>query len=383
MRNHTTRPTICHVLHSLDVGGGEVLAKEFALANEDQYRPVFALLDTLGQLGSELQNCGYEVFVADRKPGFDWSCAVKLNRFFKRQNVSIIHSHQYAPLFYAALGRARTRRPPIVFTEHGRAYPDYRRSKRVLANRILLTRRDRYVAVGHKVRQALIDNEGLAGSRVEVVYNGRDLERYKPDPTLRASTRRELGIDDGSFVIIQVARLDRLKDHPTAVRAMSMLLRSCPHAKLLLVGEGPERSAVESLIGQLGLQHSVRTFGSRNDVPRLLQAADAFLLSSISEGIPLTLIEAMASGLPCVATDVGGIPEIIDSPSTGLTAPVSNSVLLARHLERLANSVELRSRIGQAGRQHALNRFGQKQMHDRYRQIYDEIAKKPRRIRGS
>ena len=368
------RPTVCHVLHSLSVGGGEVLAHAIALENRREYRPVFALLDEMGSLGREVQNQGFQVEVVERRPGFDLGCARRLARFLRSENVLLIHAHQYGPLLYSGLARWPARNPPILFTEHGRDYPDFRRSRRVWANRLLLGRGDRFVAVAEFVARALVDFEGLPAERVEVIRNGRDLTAYKAKPGLRAAIRSELGLSDEDFLILQVARLDPLKDHSTALRALSLMTKQNPAVKLAFVGDGEERSRLEELVRSLGLSESVLFLGFRGDVPRLLQAGDAFLLSSISEGTPLTLIEAMGTGLACVATIVGGVPELIRDGEDGLLAPVGDAAGLADRLSRIASDPELRRRLSDSARRHVLEDHGAGEMHQQYRQLYREMT---------
>jgi glycosyltransferase involved in cell wall biosynthesis len=368
------RPTVCHVLHTLHVGGGEVLARAFARTNESEFRPVFALLDDLGDLGRELQEQGYAVQVLGRRPGFDRGCVSRLRQFFTRERVAVVHAHQYGPLLYSAVARLPRRCPSILFTEHGRDAPDYRRWKRVWANRVLLTRRDRFVAVGNEVKRALIAFEGLPARRVEVIYNGRDLSAYDPQKTEREVVRRELGLAEDAFVVMQVARLNRLKDHPTALRAIGRLVGERPHVRLVLVGDGEDRALLEEFVKELHLEDAVLLLGSRDDVPRLLQAADAFLLSSITEGIPLTLIEAMATGLPCVGTNVGGMTEVITAEDTGLLAPAGDDAELARQLRRLVDSPQLGHRLADAARRRILHRFDAATMHEQYRRLYREMT---------
>ncbi len=268
----------------------------------------------------------------ERKPGLDLGCARRLARFVREEKVDLIHAHQYTPFFYALTSRLFRSRVPVVFTEHGRWHPDYPRRKRMIFNSLMTSRRDRFLGVGAKVREALIKNEGLPSERVEVVYNGIHLAPFENPPTDAASVRSELGLSPEDFVAMQVARLDGLKDHPTAIRMMAHLVQTVPHAKLILVGEGPERAKIEALIEELGLGRHVKLLGARRDVPRLLFAADAFLLTSISEGIPLTIIEGMAAGLPVVSTDVGGVREILGDPPVGLLAPSGEDQILAEAL---------------------------------------------------
>lgn len=363
------RLTVCQVLHTLDVGGAEVLAARLARALRDEVRFVFACLDELGTLGEKLQDEGFVVRVIGRKPGLDLGCPLRLARLWRDERVDVVHAHQYGPFFYSLAARLRGPRRPILFTEHGRHQPDYPRRKRMLANRLLLARRDRVVGVGAAVRQALIDNEGLPADRVSVLYNGIDVTAFSANPD-RAAARRELGVGPDDFVILQVARLDYLKDHATALRTLARV----PNAYLLLIGEGPERPAIERLIGELNLGGRVRLLGLRQDVSRLLHGADLFLLTSVSEGIPLTVLEAMAAGLPVVATDVGGLREVVDDGTTGYLAPARDDAALAECVRKLAGSPNLRHQQGVAGRERAARHFDQPRMCADYGRHYRELA---------
>jgi sugar transferase (PEP-CTERM/EpsH1 system associated) len=368
------KPVICQLVHTLNVGGAEILARQFAEAGGDRFRFVFACLDAPGVMAEELATQGYAIEVVGRRAGFDLGCAWRLGRVLRKHGVELVHAHQYAPFFYAMLARAMgVRRLPIIFTEHGRDYPDYPRPKRKLANRLLRRPSDRAIAVGSCVRDALIQNEGLPPDRVEVIYNGVDVSRYDPQRPLRDAVRKELGYDPGEILIMQVARLNRLKDHPTALGAMARLAKDCPQARLVLVGDGEERAALEDLTDELGLRSIVRLLGTRSDVARLLQAADIFLLSSISEGIPLTIIEAMATGLPCVATRVGGIAEVIVDGETGRLAHARDAVALAERLRELIGEPDRARRMGAAGRIRAEQKFSDTAMHTSYGKIYGEL----------
>lgn len=369
-----SRPTVCHVLHSLHIGGGELLARDIARAHETAFRPVFALLDDLGPVGGELREQGYRVEVLGRRAGLDLRCAWRLRRFLARERVAVIHAHQYGPLLYAALARLPVSRPPILFHEHGRNWPDYRRPKRVLANRLLLGRSDCFVAVGEAVRRALVEFEGLPGERVRVIYNGVDLAPFDPSRGLAATVRAEQGWPARARVVMQVARLNRLKDHVTSMKVVARLADTEPDLRLVIVGEGEEEAALRALHAELGLGERVEFLGARSDVPRLLQAADAFLLTSISEGIPLTLIEAMASGLPCVATAVGGVPEVVADGVTGLLAPPGDVDAIAAALRRVLADGALAEGLGRAGRERAAKHFAIAPMQAQYARIYRELG---------
>jgi len=270
----------------------------------------------------------------------------------------------------ARLGGSRW---PILFTEHGRHQPDFPRRKRMVANRLLLSRRDRVIGVGAAVRQALIDNEGIPRNRVGVLYNGIDVDAFAASAD-RAEARASLGAAPDDFVILQVARLDYLKDHATALRALARIVAKVPRARLVLVGDGPERSAIELQARRLNVHGQVCLLGTRKDVVRLLPGADAYMLTSVSEGIPLTVLEAMAAGLPVVGTDVGGMSEVVADGTTGLLAPVKDDSALAECILRLAVNPQLRRQMGDAGRSRAKQLFDEPRMCAEYKRLYLDLG---------
>ncbi len=369
------RPVVCQVLHSLRVGGAEVLAARLARGLRDRARFLFACLDELGTLGEELRREGFPVHVLGRRPGLDWRCSYRLARWLRREQVDVIHAHQYTPFFYGITARLLCRRPAVIFTEHGRHFPDYPRRKRMLANRLLLRRRHRVVGVGEAVRRALIDNEGIRPERVEVICNGIDLAPFGAPAPDRGAVRREMGVGPDDLVMMLIARLDYLKDHATAIRTLARVVQQRPDARLVLVGEGPERGKIEEQVRRSGIEANVRMLGLRKDVARLLAATDLFLLTSISEGIPLTPIEAMAAGVPVVSTNVGGVGEVVEDGVTGLLAPSGNDEALAGHVLRLAADEALRRRLAESGRRRARQMFSEGRMHADYLRLYEELAR--------
>jgi len=367
------RPVICQVLHSLHVGGAEVLAAGIARALADRFRFVFACLDGLGSLGEQLRSDGFTVEVFGRQPGIDWRCGLKLAAFCRTQQVELLHAHQYTPFFQSLLARVAYRCPPIIFTEHGRHYPDRRSAKHVVVNRTLTRGDDRFIAVGESVRRALISNEGLPRRRVDVIYNGVQVGSFaavRGNTVLRDQVRHELGLTADQFAIFHIARLNRLKDHETALRSIDLLRHRHPRFRLVIAGDGEERARLEQIVLDRKLEHHVRFLGTRPDIPRLLAAADASLLTSISEGIPLTLIEAMLAGVPVVSTDVGGIPEVIRHEDTGLLTASGDSSALASSLERVAHDHPLQERLVSAAADRAARMFSLDRMHAQYADVY-------------
>ncbi len=367
------RPTICQVLHSLHVGGAEVLAARLARRLHKSFRFLFVCLDQLGTLGEELQAEGFPVEVLKRQPGLDWRSTFRLARLLRRERVALLHTHQYTPFFYAMTARWLGWRIPILFTEHGRHFPDYPRRKRIVANRLLVSCRDRVVAVGQSVRQAVIDNEGIPADRVGVIYNGIDVDAFSKPCLRRDERRREMGVGTNDLVLIQVARLDYLKDHLTALRTVQRVAAHRSDVRLVLIGEGSEREKIEKEVHQRRLTEHVRFLGLRGDVSSLVPAANVFLLTSISEGIPLTLIEAMAAGVPVVSTRVGGVAEVVRDGITGLLTDAGDDEALAKHILLLTADPQLCQRMGHLGRERANALFNEIRMHEDYHRLYGEL----------
>jgi glycosyltransferase involved in cell wall biosynthesis len=373
MRRAQDGPVVCHVLHGLTIGGAEVLAARLVRQLRGSFRFTFVCLDELGPLGEELRAEGFLIHVLGRRPGVDLGCSRRLARFLREQNVDLLHCHQYSPFFYGICARLLCRRPPVLFTEHGRPHPDFPRRKRIVANRLLLERRDRVISVGQAVRQALVANEGIPADRVAVICNGVNLAQPAACHGRRDEVRRELNLGSNDLVLLHVARLHPIKDHATALRMLALMLGRQPNSRLILAGEGPEREIIQRHIAELGIGQKVRLLGVRSDVPRLLAAADIAILTSLNEGIPLTLIEAMAAGLPVVATNVGGVGEIVKDGVSGFLAAAADPAALAGKALLLATDPELRSRMGESGRARAHALFSEARMLAEYRHLYEEM----------
>ena len=400
-----SRPTIGHVLHRLDFAGAAVIAADLARGLQDRFRSVFLCLDETGPLGHPLRGEGFKVVELKRRRGLDLRVAHRLRRETRRYALDLLHAHQYTPFLHAALSRCvpggprkpfrrqfrgdhvrgdyfRGRWPPILFTEHGRDYPDLRRVRRVIANRFLLRPTDRVTAVGNCIRQALADHDGIDPGRTEIIHNGIDLRNFGPrssapgslpTDTARAAARAAMGVRDGETLILQVAQFSPVKDHVTAVEAFARVAEQAPDVRLVFIGDGERRAGSEAAVRAVNLQDRVTFLGVRDDVHRLLAGADMFLLSSLSEGVSLTLLEAMAARLPIVATQVGGNPELVDHGRNGLLAQRADAAGLAHNLLMLVRDPQMRRNMGEAGHNRVLKLFTQEQMHAGYERMYREM----------
>ena len=364
------RPVILHVLHRMGIGGAEVLADRMVRNMSDRFDFVVACFDEVGTLGERLKKDGVRVVDLQRGAGLDRRCIRRLRALFTDARVDLVHAHQYTPFFYSVAARGIFGRVPLVFTEHGRHFPDERRWKRVVFNRTMARSNDRIIGVGESVKRALVTNEGFPDSRVGVIYNGVPVFNNVDKPVDHVAVRQELDMPPDAHVIVQVARLDYLKDHLTAARAFGQLVNRVPNVYWLIVGDGPERRSLTTEIKALNCESLVRLVGERDDVPRLLRASDVMLLSSISEGIPLTLIEGMLAELPVVSTAVGGVPEIVVENQHGFLVQSGDAIAIGQKLECLVKSAKIRKEMGLCARERAQMMFDEDSMHGQYAALY-------------
>jgi len=252
----------------------------------------------------------------------------------------------------------------LVFTEHGRLSDTPPSSKRKTANRILGRFPKRVFTVSAELKGHLVA-EGFSDAAVDVIYNGIDVGPL-PGTMERMSARQELGVTDDRFLIATIGRLDPVKDFGTLIEAVTRM-PATSHPTLLIIGDGPERSRLEALAGPG--EPRVRFLGHRDDARKWLAACDVYVNSSVSEGISLTILEGMAAGLPIVASQVGGTPEIVDD-SCGRLIPPRNAAALADALQALSERPELRRQLGQGARQRVERRFTLERMVGEYRDAY-------------
>ena len=326
-----------------------------------------------GSAVRKLQRAGFDVLVIDEPDDAIAVGAVAAHLAEVRPDV--IHNHMYRAELVGtraaiALGEIGHRRPYVVSTVHSsRIRSD--EDRRML--RELTPRMDQLIAVSKMIERKLID-EGRTATPIRLIYNGIDLTRYdhqEPCCTLP----EEYGMEPGSQIVGVVARLEPEKGHPTLLEAWPRVLRSVQDAYLLIVGEGSRRDALEAQARHLRIAHRVVFTGRRDDVPAVTAALDVAVLPSYREAQGLSILEAMALSRPVVASDVGGIPEMITDGVTGLLVPPHDANALAAGVTRLLVDHSLADTIGRAGHDMVHDRFCIELMVDAIQSIYDEGAR--------
>ena len=228
----------------------------------------------------------------------------------------------------------------------------------------------------HLAGQAIVRRGVVPAKKLRVIPNGLDTARFVWSPDLRKHVREALGVDEGSFLWLAVGRLEQQKDYPNLLEAFVRVVRERSEAALRIAGEGPLRPALEGTVRRLGLEQRVIFLGVRADVPRLLAAADAFVLASAWEGLPNVVMEAMAAGKPVVATRVGGVPELVEHGKSGFLVPPKDPEALAVAMLRLmALSDETRARMGEAGQAHVRANYELERVVDKWEALYQELLR--------
>lgn len=363
------------VLHSMHVAGAEKLVAELIARLRGRIAPTIFCLDGVGTLGESLIAEGVPVLSLGRRPGRDLRVAWRLARELRARRIEVVHAHQYTPFFYAALARWLGAPSRIVFTEHGRHHPDLVSPARRLANRIALGRCANIItAVSAFSARGLSNNDGFAPDRIRIVANGVDLTRYARGD--RARLRERLGLDACRRYIINIARFHPVKNQEYLLRAFQEVTDRAPNVDLLLAGDGPLREQCERLAKHLGIASRVRFLGVRHDIADLLQASDLFVLSSITEAASLTLLEALASALPVVVTNVGGNPEIVRHGVEGVLVATGDPQELASALVRVLRDPDGAKAMGTAGRRRAASRYRLEETVNGYYSTFLQLARR-------
>lgn len=363
---------IVHVVENLDRGGLERTVVDLIASQRDAGHECRVIcLFKLGLLARELLASGVRVDACGKRAGLDLRALRRARALIRQSPDAVIHTHNAMAHYYAVLAslglpvkcRINTRHGMGGRTRSGRQEWLYRQSLRGTdyAVAVCEAARQRFAADGMRPRRALLS-----------VPNGIRLERFRPaGDVARQSLVAELGLPTGSRIIGTVGRLQPVKDHALLLRAFAKVRVQVPEAALVIVGDGPLRAALEAQAEQAGLSDAVRFMGDRHDVPRLLTGMEVFALTSTSEGYSVALLEACASSLPIVATDVGGNREIVRHGVNGRLVPSGDTAAIATALIALLRGGEQAAAMGRAGYAWAQAEASFRTMAERYHGLYD------------
>ncbi|MBS0446970.1 MAG: TIGR03088 family PEP-CTERM/XrtA system glycosyltransferase [Proteobacteria bacterium] len=370
-------PLILHVIHHLVIGGMENgVVNLINHMPATRYRHAVACIEDYSEFRRRIASPDVEVIALNRSRIGTTRLRLELFKLCRRMRPAIVHTRNLSgldALMPARLaGGARN-----VHSEHGWDVDnlDGRRWKPALLRRLHAPFVDRYITVSKDLERFLVQRIGIRGSRITQIYNGVDTARFTPERTDAALPESFRG--DHLIRIGSIGRLEPVKDLPTLLRAFAALLAHDPalreQARLVIVGDGPQAAPLRALADELGIARLIWFSGAIDYVPAVLRALDVFVLPSLNEGISNTLLEAMAAGLPVVASAVGGNVELVEDGCWGRLFPSGDVAALERHLSAYAVSTGLRRAHAAAGRQAAIDRYSLQAMVGSYLQTYDDV----------
>jgi glycosyltransferase involved in cell wall biosynthesis len=362
-----SKPRVMQLVLSLSPGGTERLVIEIVRALRDRMDFVVCCLDEPGGWAAELAAIDVPVIALSRTPGFQPALALRLSRIMKEHAIDVVHCHHYSPYVYGLLASITRPGVQLLFTEHGKLSDAGPSRKRQLINPLLSRLPGRIYAVSADLKQHLV-HEGFPARCIDVIYNGIDPSE-RTTAQHRRDARAALGIPDDAMVIGTVGRLDPVKNLSLLLQAQAMLAIRLPEVRTVIVGDGPERAALAAKTIECGVKHLVTFAGYRSDVRALMPAFDIYVNCSTYEGVSLTILEAMATGLPVVATPVGGNPEVVIDQETGLLVS-ARARSIAEAVAGLARDSRRRQQMGDAGRWRVIRHFSIARMVDDYSRAY-------------
>jgi len=293
---------------------------------------------------------------------------------------NIVHFHGTRAAMLGRMAAILTlHKPKIVYTVHGfhliHSPNPLKRIPLLLVERLLNRFTDVIICVSHSDRKNLIQRKLAKEDKIKVIWNGIDIKRFQKVKVNRYIKKKEFNLPPDAFVITMIGRLHPQKDHQTLLTAFQQVASELPNAYLLIVGEGPLRAKLEQYTQSLGIEGRVKFTGLRRDIPAILAITDVFVLSTLWEGLPIVLLEAMAAAKPVIASDVDGNREVVVNEETGLLVPPGNPEALAQTIIRLAKEPQKAKEMGQKGLERAKRHFSMELMCQQIANLYTELAK--------
>lgn len=357
---------IGYVIWSLGLGGAEQVVIRLAAECARRGREVRVYtLNAPGVFADRLQPLGIPVVSIGKRGPLDVGALVRLKRAFEEWRPDVVHTHLWGANLWGRVAARMARVPTIIVTEHN--VDTWKRGMHLAVDRWLAPWATRLVAVSQQVRE-FYETRGVGRGRWHVIYNGIDPQ--PPTPQRRGQAFQALGIGSDEPVAGWVGRLVPAKAPEIFLEAAAIAMRELPALKVLIVGDGPLRREAEAHARRLGIGHRVVFAGLRHDVPELLQGMNALVFSSDREGFSMAMLEAMACGVPVIATRVGGTPELIESGVTGLLVPPRDPGALAQQMIALLNAPATAEAIRQASRARITQQFSLRAMVDAYDTLY-------------
>jgi glycosyltransferase involved in cell wall biosynthesis len=365
---------ILHIYQNSKIGGvQQQLLSLLRAYDREVFNPIFCCLGPKEEMGKEIEGIGIECIPLNRSRynRFSLKIVIDLYRLMKKKHIHIVRTHRYRSNLYGRLAAFLTGVPVIVASVHDNYRKDKRPARRMI-NRILSKMTDKIVAVSEDVKKDIIRYGKVEPSKIVVIPNGIDTEKFNPKGNF-ADIRKEFSIKKGALVAGFVGRIVLAKGLEYLIDSIPYIKEECKNIKFLIIGEG---SLVERLHEQ-AKENKVYDYiifaGGRRDIPDILSCIDVFVMPSIAEGLPNALLEAMAMGKPIIATEIGGIPEVIKNGVNGLLVPPRDPRALATAIKGLIGNDQLAAQMGQAARDLVVNKFSMRSIAQKWQTLYLSI----------
>lgn len=366
---------VAHVIYSRHVGGSEMVAANIcSQLDQSIFSPlIFFMKKSTGEMPQFLDQMGIPHYGFEMGRFSTVYRTLKIAILLNKLDISILHVHHIPLLKQVLLGARLSGVKGIVFTEHAK-YSITRSNALQKACRAAPRKVSYFTTVSEDLKSYFVSELGMQGDSIKVVHNGVDTNRFKPE--VKGPSINELlpGFFSGK-ILISVGRLSEAKDQSTLLTAFRQVIERGFDVRLLIVGDGEMRKKLATQIEENGLTNHAFLLGSRPDVDLLLSQADCFVLSSRREGLPMVILEAMASGLPIISTAVGGIPEILRNEENGFLVPAEQPQKIAEKIEFILSHADKAKDMGRNNRQKVVENFSLKKTAQKYEEFYKNIMK--------
>jgi len=367
---------VTQIIHSLNPGGLENGIINLVNNMDDfKFENTICCLTQGGDFEKRL-NKNIKVSKMFKKPGNDYQLYIKLIKYLKEIKPTIVHTRNWAGMD-GIIAAKMARVPIIIHGEHGFEITDLisqNKKRKFIRKLVLSTIVDKIVTVSKNLKNRLINEIKIKPEKIIHIPNGVDTNKF--NIYKKEFTRKKFGFKKEDFIIGIVARLDPIKNHKILISAFKEIVKNYPQTKLIIVGDGPLREELKEKSYQLGINNKVIFMGERNDVPEILKTFDVFVLPSLNEGMSNTILEAMATGIPVIASNVGGNPELVIDGETGFLFPTNDVESLVQKIKTYILYPELKQKHGYNARKRVEEEFSLDQMVRRYEELYLELVER-------
>lgn len=374
------RIKILYLIEGLGIGGAEqLLLTTLKYLNRDKFSLVVYCIGKNGKIANEIEALDIKVTPLNEKMClWNLGAVFGLLKIFREEKPYIVHTHLFYANYFGRIAAVLARIPVVIITEHG-AHSSFKKFYHHWIDFILSLFSNKIIAVSDSVRRYLIEHSLIFNRKIKVIYNAVDFDKFERriGQSNRLLMRRKLGFDQADFLIGCVSKLSACKGQHFLIEALCEIKKSFPQIKLCMVGwdTGSFQEQLENLAEAKGVIENVSFLGGRDDIPEILGAFDLFVLPSLSEGFGLSLIEAMYTGLPVVATRRDGILEIIDDRRDGLLVPPADSGALAARVIELLNDSNAREALGRNAKEKVEKLFSPVDYINKLESCYEDLLK--------